>query len=430
MKKAKLYDIDGIKLIYKKITTNNAFCMLPCFTTGAISENDENCGITHFLEHMLGKQTKNKNAEEMAQEIQKYFPNYNAFTSFEKMSLYCSASTKLLEKGFEIFSDIVLNSVFNEEKVKTESKVIEQEIVRYEGENESVAYDNILTMFLDYPFAKNTVLGKRENVLSYTNNDIDKRYKRLLCKENFIISFAGNVPLRQVKKLVKKYFSSIPSIPENKINEISLTPSGLSDIKIINKDVERCNVILGYNFNVDKYNLKEVLYNRILNTYLNSFHGELWNNLREEKGLVYSFYVNNSRIRDVNIKNFFFETYSKNIKECIHCYSNVLHNLYENGLPREKFDDIIQNIKYGQDKWIESPNEAKAYLSDYLFNEIFLSQKEFGQIIDSLEYNEFNKDIKEKMLFTGNTNLCIVGKVDEKDIPTKEELIELFKKTK
>src|SRR5437588_12615330 len=63
--------------------------------SGSRQENESENGISHFLEHMVFKGTKNRTAEEIARSADSIGGHLDAFTAKE----YTSFSTKVLEIG-------------------------------------------------------------------------------------------------------------------------------------------------------------------------------------------------------------------------------------------------------------------------------------------------------------------------------------------
>lgn len=424
--KIKILDVNGLTLIYQRVNTNKMFAFYPYFNTGAITETDENSGITHFLEHMLAKETKTKDAKTMFGYLQKYFPLYNASTGNEKMKVNCYSSLKNIEIGFEFFSDFLINGVFNDERVNQEKKVIEQEIITYEADNETVAFENFFKKALNYPFTKNGILGDRNNVLKTTGKDLEKRYKELACKENMVFSFAGDVDLETVKNLLEKYFSKLPH--NSKIEPPILEINGKEQVSIIKREAERCNIFLGFklnNFSIT--NPRQQIMRTILVNYLERQGGPLWNKLREDKGLVYSYSISAQKANNVAFILYDFKTYKQNIKECITAFADVLKDIYNNGISKEDFNTIIDNFNMLYDSNIDEPRKiATSNATQYLKGGPILTSDEENEIYNSIDYNEFCEYIKS-IIYSDFISLSAVGNVDYSDIFTIEELKNMFK---
>ena len=70
-------------------------------------------GISHFLEHMCFKGTKNRPTPlSISSELDAMGASYNAFTSNEYTSYYAKVEPTMTTKAFDVASAIYLNSIF------------------------------------------------------------------------------------------------------------------------------------------------------------------------------------------------------------------------------------------------------------------------------------------------------------------------------
>ena len=72
-------------------------------------DNRKNNGISHFIEHLMFKGTKNRTAKELAQCIDNIGGQINAFTSKEYTCYY----TKTLDSHIDIALDVLSDMIFN-----------------------------------------------------------------------------------------------------------------------------------------------------------------------------------------------------------------------------------------------------------------------------------------------------------------------------
>lgn len=430
MIKAKIIDIDGLKLIYEKTDVNNMFCFLPTFTTGAETETDENCGITHFLEHMFKKRTTDLSPEQIAEKLRVIMPYYNARTSFYYMGIDGYASLRYLEEAIALIADLVTNPVFIDEDSEKEKKVIVQEIARYEIENGYIANKNLANIFYKYPFIKNEVLGTKEKVLSYTAKDIEKRYKELFTKQNMFISFSGNVSEKKIVELVKKYFSKIPSNPKHIFKRKNYKINGKEDIVLFFKEEDKTiTTRLGFACNYDDQDKKQRIFGRIFEHYLNHRGYPMFTQMRDVKALVYGYSAGIAGLIGGDRMAFNFSSTKENIKECISTFASILDDLYNNGIKKEYFDDIKQAIIVSYDARIETPTQrAGANSSAHLyFNDDFFDLDAHLKLIESVKIEEFNAFIKQ-LLKSNFVGASLVGNCTKDDIQTLDELRAMFYK--
>ena len=79
---------------------------------GSMYETKEECGLSHFVEHMLFKSTENRTTKEIAVEMDALGGQVNAFTSKEATCFYTKVMDEHLERGIVLLADLVLHPDF------------------------------------------------------------------------------------------------------------------------------------------------------------------------------------------------------------------------------------------------------------------------------------------------------------------------------
>src|SRR4051794_33736383 len=77
---------------------------------GTRHETPPMAGVSHFLEHMLFKGTRNRTALQIAQEVDQVGGEFNAFTSREHTCFHILLLDRDCSLGLDILSDILMNS--------------------------------------------------------------------------------------------------------------------------------------------------------------------------------------------------------------------------------------------------------------------------------------------------------------------------------
>src|SRR4051812_28140621 len=96
--------------------------------TGSRHESSEWNGISHFSEHMVFKGTQNRNAEQIAREVDSVGGNMDAFTAKECICFDVKVLDEHLPRALDILSDLVLNPTFDAAELTRERGVILEEI--------------------------------------------------------------------------------------------------------------------------------------------------------------------------------------------------------------------------------------------------------------------------------------------------------------
>jgi predicted Zn-dependent peptidase len=266
------------------------------FGVGSIHENKSENGISHFIEHMIFKGTKKRDAQTIAKDFEAIGGYFNAFTSRDKTMYYCKSLKEDFRSAMEIISDIVINSTFSQEEADRERHVILQELANSIDTPDDIIHDYFQELaFPDQSFGQ-PILGPKENILAFSQESLKAYYQNYYCGDNTVISVSGNVPHEEVLSECKKYFDSLPT---NK-QMAKVTPIYQGGVKEHQKDIEQMQIVLGYQSvaltHKDFYPLQ--LYNYILGEGMSS---RLFQEVREKQGLAYSVYSFNCSFQDAGI---------------------------------------------------------------------------------------------------------------------------------
>jgi len=276
---------NGLRLVTVPIPKNQTVTMMVMANVGSRYETAEQSGISHFLEHMCFKGTKNRTAKQIAFELDSMGADSNAFTGQETTGYYAKAHFSHLPKIAEILSDIYLNSTFPPEEIEKERGVIIEEINMYEDMPQSkVAQIFSSAFYQDHPMGR-SILGPKENIKRFTQADFAEYHRTHYSAPSTTIVVAGNVKSAQVKKLVEKYFTNLVKKSRIKPQPVVLQQS--APIAAVSyKDTDQSHLVLGFR-TFDMYNKKRPILS-VLSAVLGSgMSSRLFSKMREELGICY-----------------------------------------------------------------------------------------------------------------------------------------------
>src|SRR5437899_8206853 len=96
--------------------------------TGSRDDEPEINGLSHFIEHMVFKGTKNRSAEAIARQVDSIGGNLDAFTAKECVCFNIKVLDEHMPIAMDVLSDLVLNPVFDVQDIGRERGVILEEI--------------------------------------------------------------------------------------------------------------------------------------------------------------------------------------------------------------------------------------------------------------------------------------------------------------
>src|SRR3989338_11032210 len=119
---------NGAALIFEK-NASKSVAVEVMFRFGSNFEGKKTLGLAHFLEHMLFEGTKNrKDSREIANEIEKYGGEVNAYTTGDRTAFFIKIISKRFDIALDILSDMIANPVFDEKIIEKEKQVVLKEI--------------------------------------------------------------------------------------------------------------------------------------------------------------------------------------------------------------------------------------------------------------------------------------------------------------
>ena len=322
---------NGLKVVSECVDSVKSISVGIWVKTGSRNESEKQAGITHFLEHMLFKGTKKRNAYEIAQSMESVGGYLNAFTSTEYTCYYARCLDSKLETALDVLSDMVKNSQFPRRELQKEKKVVLEEMKMYRDSPEDVVFDEFSSqVFKDHPIGR-PILGYEKTVSAFSRQNLFDYMKERYQPDNLLVAVAGNVDHDVVVELV----SDLLNHTETKATVNTEQPLQSYEVskKEVKKPIEQTHMIMGrraLNYNhPDKYLL--LLANTILGGGMSS---RLHQNIREKYGYCYSVGPFNQSYVDSGL----FGVYVGTDKEYVPHVRELIINEFER-LQNEKIED-------------------------------------------------------------------------------------------
>jgi predicted Zn-dependent peptidase len=277
---------NGIRILTQKMPHTHSVSMGVWVNVGARDENPAESGLSHFIEHMIFKGTRQRSAFQIAKEFDAIGGHTNAFTSMENTCYHAKVMDTHTDTMVEILSDIFLNSVFDPAEIEKERPVILQEIRMVdESPDEYVHLLSGKNFWGDNPLGR-SILGSPENIIRFDADLMKTYFHRLYQPDRIIISAAGNVEHTDIIDRVGPAFETIK--PGNAI-AARITPHSQSLVDLNHKDLEQVHICLGAP-GLSITDPRRYAYS-LLNTILGgNMSSRLFQEIREKRGLAYTVY--------------------------------------------------------------------------------------------------------------------------------------------
>jgi predicted Zn-dependent peptidase len=286
---------NGIRVITERMPHVRSVSAGIWIGTGSREEPDEESGISHFIEHMVFKGTKNRTAEEIARSVDSIGGGLDAFTSKELVSYNVKVLDEHLPEAFDIVTDLVRNPLFDNADIEKEKGVILEEL-KMEVDNPEYLIHEIFSsgFWKGHPLGR-PILGTRRTIRSFDRAKIERYYKKYYAPSNILITAAGNVQHKRMVELVKERFSDLKP---RRLAAVKTKPKPKAPLIFRDKQsLEQLHLYLGVPSIAMTHESRFACY--ILNAVLGGgMSSRLFQNIREKQGLAYSVYSELAMYRD------------------------------------------------------------------------------------------------------------------------------------
>src|SRR3989344_2599305 len=199
----------GLRILTVPVEHTGVFTMLVLVGTGSKYETKKINGISHFLEHMFFKGTRERpEPGAVNRTLDSVGAQYNAFTSKEVTGYWVKAARQHFDLGLDIVSDILTEPLLSDDEIEKERGVILQELRM--RNDDPISRANILFEELvwgDQP-AGWWIIGSEKNIKHFSRKDFTQYFSSQYVASNTLVilggAFHGNAP-----KLVDRAFRGL-----------------------------------------------------------------------------------------------------------------------------------------------------------------------------------------------------------------------------
>ncbi len=210
------YQLDnGLKLIVKPDHRAPVMVSQIWYKVGSSYEHGGITGVSHVLEHMMFKGTKNLAPGEFSRIIAEHGGRENAFTSRDYTAYFQSMERSRLPVSFELEADRMRNLLLQPEEVAKETRVVmEERRLRTEDNPQALTYEQFnATAFLNSPY-RIPVIGWMNDLENLRLEDLQVWYQKWYAPNNATLVVVGDVQPEAVHALAQQYFGPLEPSPD------------------------------------------------------------------------------------------------------------------------------------------------------------------------------------------------------------------------
>lgn len=331
---------NGVRIVSERLPHLRSVSLGIWVNTGSRDESPLENGVSHFIEHMSFKETRNRSGFQIAKDLDAIGGFSNAFTGKETTCFY----GRVLDRHFpllaDILSDIFVHPTFQPEDMEREREVIFQEISMVEDTPDDYLHELFQSLFWpDQPIGR-SVLGTAETVSRMDQEMIRQHISKFYVPERVIVAAAGNVDHEKMVEYFRPIFETETSSGSNPGRSLPRCGGG---VLVKRKELEQVHLCLGGEApsQVDEARFACALFNTILGGNMSS---RLFQEIRENRGLAYSVYSFFSPYLDAGLFGVYAATDARNMNSVLEITQNEIRKLGRGELTKDDLAAAKENV--------------------------------------------------------------------------------------
>jgi predicted Zn-dependent peptidase len=364
---------------------------------GALYENMEEKGISHFIEHTLFKGTTSRSDEELNENLEALGGEYNAYTDYDATVYTISCLMEEFKNAAELLGDMITNPAFDKDEIEKERGVILSEIRMGKDDIEDFSFKNVNKIAYTNSPLKYEVTGLEENVSRFTREEIVSYYNKYYTPKNSLITMVSSLSHDEAIELVEEHFNKWKGEKAKPIDIIKEKNKEIIEISY-KKDIEQSTIVYLFTFNdLEK---SDELPLRILNHRLGeSSNSLLFREIREHRGLAYDIYTHLEITNSIKTLYIYTAVGEENVDEAKAAIDETLKNLVDGKI--KIVDKDLNIMKKVHKTAVISTLEDSSELCNYMLHQaleeedIFEFVKDMDRLnnLDMRKINEVGKKV-------------------------------------
>jgi len=402
----------GLRIVTEKIPFARSTALGIWIDVGSRNETREKNGITHFIEHMLFKGTRSRNAQAIALSLEALGGSLNAFTSREQTCFHALVLDKHLELAVDVLSDILSNSTISAQNIQREKSVVIEEI----REVDETPSDRIHELFSDHFWRGQPlgwpIMGSAKNVVAFDRPTIRKFMKENYLAGRVVVAATGSISHNKLVRLIRDKLNFRPGNNSHYLD--ARDPQGFSS-QFVKNGSSQTHICLG--FPGIGYSDPARIPLLALNNYLGGgMSSVLFQRIREERGMAYTVFTFPDFYRDCGVFGAYLATDRKYLHEAVETMLKEFRKLKRTRLPKMKMERIKDQLKGGLVLGMESTSSRMNRLGrQELLMGRFFSVKQALNAIGKLTPDHIIETAR-RILDPDNITITALGSATKKDL--------------
>jgi len=377
---------NGVRVITERMPHVRSVSVGVWICTGSREETQQETGISHFIEHMLFKGTKNRSAEEIARSVDSIGGGLDAFTSKELVSYNVKVLDEHLPQAFDVVTDLVRNPLFDPQDIEKEKGVILEEMKMEVDNPEYLIHEIFSSHFWKGHGLGRPIIGTKQTIRGFNREKIEQYYRTYYSPSNILVTAAGNLSHRRLVHLVE---DRLGDLRRKAVRLEQEKPQAHAPMIFRNKSsLEQVHLYIGVPSIPMPHESRFACY--ILNAILGGgMSSRLFQNIREKQGLAYTVFSDLSMYHDAGCMLIYAGTSLKSAERVIHSIVHELNEVADHRVSDEELRRAKDHLKGSFVLGLESTSSRMGNLArEELYFKRFFTLDEMLERIEGVTAGE------------------------------------------
>ncbi|HEY8796081.1 MAG TPA: pitrilysin family protein, partial [Gemmatimonadaceae bacterium] len=170
----------------------------------SVHESRERMGVSHLLEHMVFKGTRNRSSREIALSLEVLGGSLDAYTAREHTSYQARVLDEHLVEAVDVIGDLMFRPLLRLEDLLLERKVVLEEIGMVDDTPDDLVFElHNEQLWGSHPYG-HSILGTRETVSALGVKELKELHARAYHPSQIVVACSGNVVHEQLIEALER----------------------------------------------------------------------------------------------------------------------------------------------------------------------------------------------------------------------------------
>ena len=204
---------NGLRVLIAERKGAPAVASLLFYRVGARNETEREAGVSHFLEHMMFKGSKNYGKGEVDRLTTQLGGQNNAFTGYDHTAYWFQFAPDRWMQALDLERDRIANLAIDPGEFASERAVVLEELsMGVDNPWKALSHRIEEALVPRHPYGR-PIIGYTDTLLNMTPDDMRAYYDRFYHVSNATLVIAGDVRPTTVMNEVKARFGDLPAGP-------------------------------------------------------------------------------------------------------------------------------------------------------------------------------------------------------------------------